>query len=199
MPIIDWLLDTSMGAPGPHGQWPLWLSATFHIANLAIAACDFAIPLIIVRLWRYRREGVTARQLWAALGFLPAVGVTRLLRAAEVFGPPYHLTALIDAAAAILSVACALRVAPFVRHVLALPSRDEIHAAKEELHVELLRRQVAEQELTAAIAVVTAKLERAKEELDRLQLEKSTAAWWRGRTTALDEISRDFDRLRKEN
>lgn len=162
MPLIRWLFDTSMGAPGPDGRWPLWLAVAFHGANLVSGTALCLFPVVIARLWRYHRDGVTFGQFWRVMGFLPWLGLCRLARVVEAAGPPYHLTVILDALAAAHTVYSLTRLVPAVRHVLLLPSRQELHAARDAAQAALAKlweQRLDEQETFRRLQAHAARLE----------------------------------------
>lgn len=151
MNLIAWLTDRSMGSPGPAGDWPTWLSVLFPAANLVIGLADLAIPLIIFANWKYKREGIGRATIWTVLIYFPIKATSRFLRVTELFGPAYHATVIFDGLTAILSLYVDSRLGPFLRHVMMLPSRDEVHELNNRLNVELLDKQDRNERLMLAL------------------------------------------------
>lgn len=188
--FLDWLLDTSMGVPGPDGHWPPWLTMAFHGSNLVIALTHLAIPAIVIHGWQFRRDGVSPWAFYGVIGFLVAMAMSRLGRVLEVNGPPYHLTAILDGVAAAASVYSTFALVPLVRTVLSLPSRNEIHALNGQLHVEVLEKELRrleaverERETAASNAALQGELAGLKSRLlDRL--------WYTDRAAMLADIER---------
>lgn len=130
MGFWEWIWDTSMGPPGPNGHWPLWLSLTFHLANLSMGITYLMIPVLKYAYWPYRGKGIGATQYWKIMAYLPAMALSRIIRVGEVWGPPYHLTTLVDAIAAVIAAYSFFQLQSFFRHVISLPSVAEVEGLK---------------------------------------------------------------------
>ena len=161
--IFEWLLDRSIGAPGPEGHWPTWLSVAFHAANLLIACGLVAIPTAVAMRWTYRRDGVSPLTFWSVLSFLPVMAVGRFLRFVAVWGPPYRLTAFLDVATAALTLYAAFRLPALLTGILRLPSREELHAAKNLLQAEVLEKEITRLEAEDKYRAVARELEHARQ------------------------------------
>lgn len=182
-----WLFDARVGEPGPGGRWPAWLSAVFHGSNLVIAAVDFAIPLVILRYWKYRRDGVTPFQFWRTACFFPLVGISRLVRVLSIWGPAPHLAAVVDCATAVLNLYCLGGVVPFVKHLLKLPSRGQMHYTLNRLQVEMTSKEIVLIRVEQGREEVQAKLREAEEH--------EASEWWRSRKQALAELGQMLDKI----
>lgn len=182
MPWLRWLLSHEMGCPGERDGWPLWLKVVFHGSNLIIAVSDFAVPAVILYHWKYRREGITSRAIWTVLAYFPVKALSRLVRAFEIGGAPWHLAATLDAATAVLSAYAALQLGPFLRHVLLLPSRRQIHDLNDRLQTEVLEKEVMRLEVLERNRRLLAEVERARHALD-------TQVWLMDKRAALDRLA----------
>lgn len=185
--LARWLLDPGVGEPGPGGRWPVWLSVVFHGSNLVIALVDFSIPLLIVRYWKFKRDGVTTRQFWRTASFFPLVGISRLVRVAAIWGPTPHLTALVDCVTAVLNLYCLAGIVPVVKHILKLPSRKVVHELVDRAQFELTSKEVVLVQLEMGREEVQAKLREAEEH--------QASEWWRSRKQALAELGQMLDKI----
>lgn len=190
--MLGWLLDTSMGVPGPQGHWPLWLAVTFHLSNKVAGLCLAAIPLIVARRWRFRRDGVQPRQYWQAMAFLPALAVSRLLRFIEWWGPPYHLTVLADVVSAVTLVYSVSHLPGICDHILKLPSRARMHATLGQLNVANLT-------LTKERAELVELNDQLQAKLDDLAHILATEGWTMEKALALAEIKATLDSFAGRN
>ena len=159
--IIGWLFDTSMGPPGPSGHWPLWLTVVFRGSNLASGLMLVSFPLLIIGVWRNRRGGVSSFKFWLVCSFLPVLGLSRLVRACDFWGPPYHLITLVE-----MAVTCVIGVAfcvvrPFSQKVLYLPSRAEMHDVKGKLNIATLEVWFLKRDRDGRVAELAARVEAA--------------------------------------
>ncbi|MDZ4686997.1 MAG: PAS domain-containing protein [Planctomycetaceae bacterium] len=95
-------------------QQPWW--GWMHIAaDVATWAAYVAIPLVILRFVRHRRDIPLSRVFWLFGAFLLASGTMHLLDALMFWWPAYRLSALLKLATAVVSwatVLCLLRVIP---------------------------------------------------------------------------------------
>lgn len=92
---LAWLLDSSMGPPGPDGNWSVWLRVAFHAANLVICL-GFAYATAVIVRYCLKGAGVSTRRMALQTAWLPAMSLKALARVLEVGGPRYHLTTLLD-------------------------------------------------------------------------------------------------------
>jgi hypothetical protein len=185
VPLWNWLISSDMGCPGPAGRWPHWLSFAFHISNLVIALADLAIPVIILANWKYKREGIARRAIWTVLLYFPVKAASRLVRVLELLGPLYHLAVIFDVLTAALAVYAGMQLGPFLRHVLKLPSRDEVHKLNQSLQNKALEVQVLHLEEKERNARLLAEIGRLK----RAPPDPSERSWLAAKHNALDRIA----------
>lgn len=189
--FFPWLFDRSMGPPGPSGHWPLWLTLLFHTSNFAIAAADMAVPAVILANWMYRRDGISRRAFWTVALYFPAKSLSRLARVAEFSGPTYHLTAILDTLTAVLAVYSTAQLGPFLRHLLKLPSRAQIHDLANRLQAEISRKDLTYLKVKAQHDAIADELRAAREII-------ANKVWIADRQAALDRLDA-ITRLLKED
>lgn len=168
--MLEWLLSTEMGPPGPAGDWPPWLSVLFHSSNLVIGICYLAVPAIILANWKYRRDGISGLRLWSVLAFLPAQAASRLARVFAIYGPAQRLTAILDFVAAVAAMACILNLRRKILHILRLPSRSQVHELNNRLQVQICEKEVLRLETEA-------KYEAIRREADLLRRAIQNQVW----------------------
>jgi hypothetical protein len=180
-PILR-LLDTLSTPPRGAGPGPVWLAVLYHLANLTITVCYLAIPGIVLYYWRYRREGISPRALWMVLAFLPVQALSRLVR---VDGISFSVVATLDVLAAIVTVNSVYWLRPKILHILRLPSRDELHRAKDALQSEVMKVHTLHLEEKERVARLLAEVERLK----RAPPDPSDRSWLSAKHKALDRIA----------
>lgn len=183
-----WLFDTSLGPPGPDTAWPVWFSLVFHGGNLVGAAALLAYVVVILRAWRFRRDGFTARQMFDVAAFLLAVALCRLARVACLLGPLNNLTAVCDLNAAAWTVYSLYHLRPVVTHVLMLRSRAAFHDVLDRLNEESLARQEEQAFNRVLIVDLTTKLKNAHHRL-------KTAEWTGEQAAALKDLEEILRRV----
>lgn len=196
--MLSWLLDTSMGCPGKGGHWPLYLSILFHLSNLLIASAYLAVPIQVIRLWKYKRDGVKPTVLWSVLAFMPIMSISRLIRFFEIFAQPYRLTALLDLAAAAATWYAVLCLEPLARDVLRLPSRERFHDLVGQLNHEVLLSHVREKEVLARKEELRRQLAEALERVRDLESDRTSSDWWRQKKATIGELHQIIDSIVRE-
>jgi hypothetical protein len=124
--MMNWLFDTSMGVPGWGGEWPPWLTVVFSLSNAISGGGLILIPFVVNASWRYRRDRIPAWEIQGLLAIFPVLGVSRMIRACYFWGPPYHLTTILDCSAAACSIYSLIRLPRLMNVVFKLPERGEI-------------------------------------------------------------------------
>lgn len=147
--MLEWLLSTEMGPPGPGGRWSPWLSALFHGANLTIALGYAAVPWIILRTWKYRRDGISPLRLWGVMLFLPMQSLSRLARAFTASGAAVRLVTILDVLTAVTVVVSVVSLRPKILHILKLPSRAQIHDLNDRLQAQVWEKEAMRLEVEA--------------------------------------------------
>jgi PAS domain S-box-containing protein len=114
----------------------LWLHV---LSDLAIAACYFAIPFLLLRVVLKRKEVLFRRVALLFVLFITACGTTHLLGVWIVWVPMYRLEGVVKAATAIFSIATAIVLLKLRAQIEQLPSFAE-------LEKEVKERRQAEEE-----------------------------------------------------
>jgi hypothetical protein len=179
--LLRWLFDGSMGPPGLDGQWPFWLCFAYHVSNFVIGAADLVIPLVIVRTWAYKREGVARSALYAILIYFPVKAASRLVRAAQIYSSPYNAMTVLDVLTAVMSAYCTIHLQPFLRNILQLPSRAELHEVKNALQNKVYEIQLLHNDVAAKNQALLKEIERARAAL-------SSQVWLGDKHAALDRM-----------
>lgn len=159
--VFGWLFDTSMGPPGPHGHWPLWLTIMFRGANLVTGLMLASFPILIIGVWSRRRQGISPLKFWLMCSFLPVLGLSRLVRAFDFWGPPYHLIAIADLCAACAVAVWWLSFRPISKEILYLPSRANIHDINNKLNNATLELYFVKRDRDGRLADLTTRVEAA--------------------------------------
>lgn len=193
--ILRWLFDSCVGCPGPDSSWPPLLAGSFYAANLTIGIAQFSIPLLVILHWQYRRDGVSPWHFWSVMMFLPIMALSRLVRIFDVYGPFYHLIVVLDVATAVLSVYSVSRLRRLILHILKLPSREDLHALKDQLQREAMERAIREVEILKTKDVLRAKLAEAEDRVVQLTEERASSDWWRSRKQTLVELHGMLDEI----
>jgi hypothetical protein len=179
--LLRWLFDGSMGSPGLDGKWPLWLCISYHVSNFVIGAADLVIPVVIVRNWAYKREGVARSALYAVLIYFPVKAASRLVRAAQIYSSPYNAMTVLDVLTAVMSAYCTIHLQPFLRNILQLPSRAELHEVKNALQNKVYEIQLLHNDVAAKNQALLKEIERARAAL-------SSQVWLGEKHAALDRM-----------
>ncbi|MFA6013502.1 MAG: PAS domain S-box protein [Gallionellaceae bacterium] len=119
----------------PHGYCLSWqpdLLAMFVIGNLLIAVSYFAIPFIILKFVRLRKDIDFRSMHWLFAGFITTCGITHLLHVVELWYPVYYLEAVMDLLTAAISIVSAVILWKLLPVVVALPSTNQLLAANDE-------------------------------------------------------------------
>jgi PAS domain S-box-containing protein len=200
----------------PHGVCYLWDPVVLWlnvISDGLIAAAYYAIPFLLFRFARARRD-ITFQWVFVAFGaFILACGTTHLLGAVTVWAPVYRLDGVVKAITAAASLATCILLVPIIPRLIALPSPAQLADANQRLEREIEARRSAEAavrsvnaELETRVAARTAELERAQARLRRLtdalpQMvwvldENGVAQYFNGRWTEYTGVAtRDHDSL----
>jgi hypothetical protein len=178
VPLIRWLLATCSEPPCGAGSSPAWLAATYHLANFAITLCYLAIPGIVLWYWRYRRDGIDPMKLWMVLAFLPVQALSRLSR---VDGVPFPLIVALDCLAAVVTINSVGWLPPKIKHLLKLPSRQELHDINDALYTKVTEIHVLHAEERKRNANLLAEVE--------LLRRPAGPGWLSEKHAALDRIT----------
>ena len=148
------LFDTS-GFNQPWGYGPSWsegLGLTFMIANLAISAAYFCIPLLVL-LFLIRRKHIRWSRFWVlVLGVLVTGGVVHFLQAAEYWWPAYRFAALTTVIMSAVVWIAVLALIPTIPRLLE-------NKSPEEFIQQTKRREQAERALRESEAIYKSLIE----------------------------------------
>jgi len=161
----------------PHGMCYSWNGAVLWlnvIADGLIAASFYAIPFLLFRFIRKRRD-ISFNWIFAAFGmFILACGATHLLGAVTVWTPVYRLEGVVKGITAVASLSTFLLLIPVMPTLISLPSPQELARANQTLAAEIAERRSAEAEvlrvnedLEARVASRTAEQAVAAQSLER--------------------------------
>lgn len=169
----------------PHGvcyRWQPGLIRLHLISDLLIGLAYAAIPFILLRLTRLRRD-LPFDWMFLLFGvFIVACGLTHFMEIWTLWYPDYWLSGTVKAITAAASVPTAYLLFRLVPKALAIPSTEQLTRAKASLEAEVAARLDAEarlremnRELEARVAARTAELSEANLALERRQLELEEA------------------------
>jgi hypothetical protein len=176
--MVRWLLEIWTKPPCDAGSCSSWLAATYHLANFAITLCYLAIPGIVLWYWRYRRDGIDPWKLWMVLAFLPVQALSRLSR---VDGVPFPLIVALDVLAALVTLNSVGWLPPKIKHLLKLPSRQELHDLNDALQTKVWQIEVMNLEERKRNAALLAEVE--------LLRRPAGPGWLSEKHAALDRIT----------
>jgi PAS domain S-box-containing protein len=132
--LIRWLFDPS--GLTPHGFCLLWepgLIWTSALADLAVGAAYFTIPVVLVAFVRRRRDVAFQPLFWLFAAFILLCGVTHWLDLVTLWVPAYGAQAVAKAATAIVSMATVVALWRLLPRALALASSAELRTANDAL------------------------------------------------------------------
>ncbi|MEM8484312.1 MAG: response regulator [Bacteroidota bacterium] len=159
----------------PHGACYMWQQdlLLLHVGSDALIALSyFSIPFAIVYFVRKRKDLMYRNIAFLFSAFILACGITHLLGIWAVWEGIYHITGFFKLGTALISVATAIAIWPFLPKALAIPSPDQLKNSNEALQKELAEREILERklrkhqdELEAIVYERTKELEKANREL----------------------------------
>lgn len=124
----------ALASASPHGFCLLWqtdLILLHAVSNIVIALAYFAMPFVII-LFLKKRPDIKHRLLfWVFAAFILACGMTHVMNAVTIWIPAYYLSGIMMTLTAIISLGSAIVVMYFFPKIIALPSVDQLFAAKQ--------------------------------------------------------------------
>ncbi len=145
----------SSGGFQPHGfcyQWNTGLVWLNVLSDLLIALAYFAIPIILLRFIRKRKD-LPFSWMFALFGvFIVACGTTHLMEVWNLWHAQYWLAGAIKATTAAASIPTAILLARIIPSAVELPSVREWIKANATLQKEVLEHRELEQSLRASEA-----------------------------------------------
>ena len=159
----------------PHGMCYLWNPGVLWLnvaSDALIAASYYAIPFLLFRFARNRRD-ITFKWIFVAFGmFILACGTTHLMAVWTVWHATYWLDGVVKAITAVSSVATAVLLVPLIPLLVRLPSPTELARLNRALAGEIEEHKAAQDEiqrinahLEQRIAERTAELRASNEQL----------------------------------
>ena len=155
-------IGNERGAPGsllPHGYCFTWNPAllwTHVVSDSLIGAAYVSIPVTLVYLVRRRHDIPFDWVVLLFAVFIISCGATHWIEVLTVWRPDYWLSATVKVVTACASILTAAMLVRLVPRILAIPTVDQLRAAKEALEVEVGQRRAAE----AALILERGQLER---------------------------------------
>ena len=193
--MIDWLLEHRYFMP--HGHCYLWRPDILwmHVlSNALIALAYFSIPATLMYFIRKRGDvpfkGVIA--MFAA--FIVLCGLTHVMGVVTIWNPLYTADGVLKSITAVVSVATAVMLVPFIPVALSMRSPTELAALNARLEEELEARQLSEARLKKsvdALSMANAALAAARADVDRLNAELEARV--RTRTAQLEASNKDLE------
>jgi len=134
----------------PHGMcyfWDpkvLWLNVS---ADVVIALCYYAIPFLLFRFARQRRD-ITFKWIFVAFGmFILACGTTHVIGVITVWNPVYRLEGAVKLVTALASVATLAMLVPLLPTLVGIPTSDQLKGVNRLLAAEIEERRAAEEQV----------------------------------------------------
>ncbi|HXA50779.1 MAG TPA: ATP-binding protein [Candidatus Acidoferrum sp.] len=134
----------------PHGMcyfWDpkvLWLNVS---ADAVIALCYYAIPFLLFRFARQRRD-ITFKWIFVAFGmFILACGTTHVIGVITVWNPVYRLEGAVKLVTALASVATLAMLVPLLPTLVGIPTSDQLKGVNRLLAAEIEERRAAEEQV----------------------------------------------------
>ncbi len=124
----------SISETSPHGYCLLWktdLVVLHAVSNALIAAAYFVMPFVIMLFLRKRPDIKHRLLFWIFALFILACGITHVLNVITIWIPAYYLSGVMLAITAVISLVSAIAVIYFFPKLVALPSVDQLVAAKQ--------------------------------------------------------------------
>ncbi|HEY2559269.1 MAG TPA: hybrid sensor histidine kinase/response regulator [Caldimonas sp.] len=144
------VLATHKGGPGsllPHGYCFTWNPALLwtHVASDSlIGAAYVSIPITLLHLVRKRTDLPFNWIVVLFAVFIVSCGATHWVEVWTVWNPDYWLSANVKLVTAVSSLLTAAALVGLIPHILAIPSVEQLSAARDALEVEVGNRRRAE-------------------------------------------------------
>jgi signal transduction histidine kinase len=134
----------------PHGMCYYWNPLVLWLnvgADAAIAVSYYAIPFLLFRFARQRRD-ITFKWIFVAFGmFILACGTTHAIGVLTVWTPVYRLEGVVKLITALASVSTLLMLVPLLPTLVALPTPDQLKGINQRLAAEIEERRAAEEQV----------------------------------------------------
>lgn len=171
--------------------WTDDLMSVYIASNLAIAVSYFAIPAMLVVLYRSKRQSLPSPWLLVLFAsFIALSAITYLCDVTVFWWAPYRLYTLFRVLTAVVSLAAAAVMPFIIKTLVKLPCREYVHALNNQLQArvletELMRLEALERERVTALAN-----KRLKDELASLRARLQDRLWYADRGALLTDIER---------
>ncbi len=163
----------------PHGycyMWDPWIVWLHVISDGLITLSYYCIPPALIYLVLRRRGDLPFKwPFWMFGVFILGCGTTHLMEIWTVWRASYVLSGMVKAATAAASVATAVMLIPLLPKAIALPSPQQLRRVNRELELQIVERELVEQQLRETLAerertlAELADRKSAIEELQRVQ------------------------------
>lgn len=146
-------LGAQRGAVGsllPHGYCFTWNPAllwTHVVSDSLIGAAYVSIPITLLQLVRKRTDLPFNWSVVLIALFILSCGATHWIEVWTVWNPDYWLSGNVKALTALVSVLTAIALVRLLPRILAIPTVDELTAARDALQLEVGHRRLAEEAL----------------------------------------------------
>lgn len=136
-----WLLDTNdFVSRWQCGHWDIWLIVTSQVADFSIALAYFTIPLLLWRLWIYKRQDFPKSWIVVAFAvFILSCGIGHLFNGLVFWWPAYRLFIFNDVITSLSSGATAFGLLTIMNFLITYPSSEQFRS-------QVARAEAAEQE-----------------------------------------------------
>jgi predicted nucleic acid-binding Zn-ribbon protein len=199
-------LSSTIDKMVPHGYCLSWrpdLLALHVVSDAVIALAYAAIPLLLIKLVRGRKD-LQFGWVFTLFGvFILACGATHVMSLWTIWNPDYMAAGLIKAVTALASVGTALVLVGLVPKAIALPGPAQWQAVHEDLERRMQECDRAEQEvrrlnaeLEERVAARTAEMQEANARLGTLHQELEARV--HARTSELMNAQREANQLAGE-
>lgn len=138
------IVSTADWPPRWHcGYWSEFHGWLYLLSDIAIGTAYFAIPFLLFRMLRNRKDIPFPRIIWLFIAFILLCGTTHFLDAAIFWWPAYRLSAIIRFLTATISIFTLFALYKILPLIYKLRTQ-------EQLEVEIEERKKAEEEARAA-------------------------------------------------
>lgn len=134
------------------GNWSDFHGWLYILSDVSIWAAYFAIPFLLFRILKERKDIPFSRIFWLFIAFIMLCGTTHLLDAIIFWWPAYRLSALIRLATGIVSIFTVYALYKIIPIIHKLRTLDQLEAeieerkkAEQEARHQQLLKQTAEQ------------------------------------------------------
>lgn len=181
---MTWLFDTAHFLTRDHCGLTGTLKNVYLVANLVTAVAYFAIPAMLLRIYRSKRQDLPSPWTLALFAsFIVLCGATHLSDIAVFWWPAYRLYTGVFVLTAIASGATAMAVPKAVRVIIRMPSRHHVHELNDKLQhaVSMLDLELAER---------TKERDALLNELNAARDVVSSQSWISDRSAVLESLNK---------